>query len=118
MSEVHPPTAAVVEPPRLTTRQRLNRTRRLTLFCLALPGVMLVLSSWSAATWGLFPAGVILIGAAVATRLWRGRCGQCGGRLSRMFSCGGWPWSVSRAVRYCPFCGAPIDQAAGDTAGA
>ena len=39
-----------------------------------------------------------------------GRCGHCHRRISRALSFAGWPWSISPAVRFCPFCAASIDE--------
>jgi hypothetical protein len=54
--------------------------------------------------------GLIAFACAVTARIFLGRCGSCRKLLSRPLSCGGWPWTISRAFRFCPYCAASLDE--------
>lgn len=98
-----------------TTRRRLNRIRRVTAFFIVTgslsffasfpcfffaPGVACGLMAVCAA---FNPIGLVI-------RALAGRCGHCHRRLSRALSFGGWPWSISPDVHFCPYCAASIDE--------
>ena len=58
---------------------------------------------------GLF--GFALFGAAILYAMFSGRCVHCRRWLGRVFSqSGGSPFSISADLRFCPYCGASIDD--------
>ena len=95
-----------------TTRERLNRVRAWS-FAMALAGFTVFWGSYyfNEITYIRAPriGGLITFACAVSARIFLGRCGSCRKRLSRPLSCGGWPWAISRAFRFCPYCAASLD---------
>jgi len=103
----------------LSTRERINRTRRWASF-LAVPGFVLFAVSGSLAE--AHPAfipfvfvGFAMFGGSIASIMFTGRCVRCRRLLGRMFSqAGGTPWSLAADLRFCPYCGASIDEGDGN----
>jgi hypothetical protein len=99
-----------------TTRQHLNRIRRVTAFFIV-TGSLCFFAGLATTT--IAPEVGLLLVAACAVfnpiglliRALVGRCGHCRRRISRALSFGGWPWRISPDVRFCPYCAASIDEA-------
>jgi hypothetical protein len=103
------------EPVPDTTRQRLNRIRRVTAFFIVIGSIsffgsiVVVFHSPLVAYLLLIVSGIFNpIGLII--RALAGRCGQCDRRISRAFCFAGWPWKISSALRFCPYCATSIDE--------
>ena len=103
------------EPAPDTTRQRLNRIRRVTAFFIVI-GSMSLFGSIVVVFYSPLVAYLLLIVSGVFNpigliiRALAGRCGHCDRRISRALCFGGWPWKISSAVRFCPYCATSIDD--------
>lgn len=103
------------EQPPETTRQRLNRIRRVTAFFIITGSVSFFASIVIAFISPLAAYALVFICGTfnpigLAIRAFAGRCGHCRRRISRALSFAGWPWRISPHIRYCPYCAASIDE--------
>ena len=55
-------------------------------------------------------AGFVTSASAILYLMFFLKCPACGGRIGYAISYPGGPFSVSRKIRYCPFCGASLDS--------
>jgi len=98
-----------------TTRLRLNRIRRVTGF-FTVTGSLSFFASVPIFSWSLRVGCVLLAISLVFNpigliiRALAGRCGHCRRRISRALCFDGWPWRISPAIRFCPYCAASIDE--------
>jgi hypothetical protein len=97
------------DPAPLTTRQRLNRIRRVT-GSLIVAGLLGLVFGSRSESFAIFLLSALALGSGLLIRTLLGRCSRCHRRLSRVLSFEGWPWMVSRHIRFCPFCAASIDE--------
>ena len=58
-------------------------------------------------------AGFVTSAAAILYLMFFLKCPACGGRIGYAISYPGGPFSVSRKIRYCPFCSASLDSDVG-----
>ena len=107
--------AASPDPVPHTTRQRLNRIRRVTGFfivigSMSLFGSIVVVFFSPLVAYGLLIVIGVFNPIGLIIRALAGRCGQCDRRISRALCFGGWPWRISSDIRFCPYCATSIDE--------
>ena len=97
----------------MTGREHLNRRKR-WLALAVLAGIVLALTAGAHAAAG---GGVAAAVPAVAGQFGVLRCPWCRGNLGRLLMNAGW-WRVAPKVRFCPYCGAELDDETDAPAGA
>ena len=98
----------------VTIREDINQTKRkagiitYTAFAVFALGIFL-----SAAHKGFVPVtvvGFLAFMAGTLYLLWGIRCPSCLGRIGFVTSYYSTPFSISRKIRFCPFCGVGLDS--------
>ena len=106
---------AAEEASAMTIRDAINRQKRraalVTYGGFALFAAPLLLSTVFRGIPEIIAApGFVLVMAGVITMLFVIRCPKCRGSIGYAVSYPGTPWSVSKKIRFCPFCGVPFDS--------
>ncbi len=99
----------------MTVRSQLNSKKRrlltvtysgITLFVF---GIILGVKSESLPFWPFIGFGVFFVSITLYG-FWGFRCPHCRGNLGYVAMYYGSPFSVSKKIKYCPFCGIDIDS--------
>lgn len=94
----------------MTTREYLNIHRKRALL-LALPGISVFVGGMVFASGAVVIGGFMILFSGLLYMAYGGRCLHCGQKLGQMFYQKGGPfWSISRNLRFCPYCGKSIDD--------
>lgn len=104
----------------MTTRERLNRRKRLTAYGLlgglatTCAGIAAALTIDGAPVVPLCLGGIVpLVGAVLASQGFAVRCAGCAANLSTILMRGG-GWRIDPKLRFCPYCAASLDAAPTD----
>jgi hypothetical protein len=54
--------------------------------------------------------GIVLAASGMLLLAFRVRCPRCRSRLGQILGNVGSPFTISRRLRFCPFCGVPLDS--------
>jgi|SRR5437016_1552392 len=98
----------------MTIREVLNRRKRIAAVImytgLALFVAVGILSMRNEKLATLIPLAMVPFMGALLYILYGMRCPRCRGWIASIIAYGGSPFSVSRKLRFCPFCGVSLDD--------